>query len=178
MELIDERIKQALEPLNARIVALAGEIVVLKHTVEMNHVNYIQDVKIFAPDFICNLATQVLLFYLHVEPDDPRGAPNYFKSMARGTDANAFEFCTGFKDRKDLSGKACNAFEWAEKFDNIIHGRNITNHLKSWEELAERVRIIRALCLRHHHLKDALKDEFFVILNFDSFRFRGFCRDI
>jgi hypothetical protein len=171
MELIDERIRQALEPLNERIVALEG-------TVEKNHENYIQDVKIFAPDYICNLATQVLLFYLHVEPDDPRGAPNYFKSMVRGSDANAFEFCKGFKDRKDLSGKACNAFEWAVKFDNIIHGRNMKIHLKSWEELAERVRIIRALCLRHHHLQDALKDEFFVILNFDSFRFRGFCCDI
>ena len=81
-----------------------------------------------------------------------------------------FGFHTALEGEKDHTMRKLTANQWQVKFDNILDGRNGTIHFRNWDSLRAAVVEIRGMLLRHPKIGDNLKDEVWVIQEFEFFR--------
>ncbi len=161
-------IGEACEPLKKMIEDQGTEIAELKRCVALIEANYNQDVLIFAPEHVCNVAAQILLFFCGDEPTKkPLSSLSHFIKM---DDSRHLQFYAAFGDRKDAFGISRTTEEWMHKFDGMIQNCNNQIRFRGWEALWRSVTSIRGLFLRHPNLRDKWNDEYFVIQDFEQFR--------
>jgi hypothetical protein len=153
------KIGEACVPLSARITQLETEVA-------DNAAKYNQDVLIFAPEHICNVAAQILLFYCG---DKPNEYPPSFH-VNRMNEGRKWQFHDAFGGKLDGSSISCSTEVWMNKFDRLIQNRNNRIHFRDWNALERNVIQIRGLFLRHPNLPEMLEDEHYVIQKFEDFR--------
>ena len=152
-------IAEACAPLSARITGLENEVA-------DNAAKYNQDVLIFAPQHICNVAAQILLFYCG---DEPNEYPPSFH-FNRMDEHRQRQFHDAFGGKLDGSGISRSTEEWMNKFDRLIQNCNSKIHFRDWNALERNVIQIRGLFLRHPNLREMSEDEHYVIQKFEEFR--------
>ncbi len=148
------------------IKGLGMEIAVLNQRFAEKEANYYQDVLIFAPDHVSNVAAHILLFFCGDEPTEKPLSSHFIKM----DEDRQIQFNAAFEDRQDAFGIFRTTEEWLRKFDGMIQNRNSQIHFRDWDALSRSVTSIRGLFLRHPNLRDMWKDEYFVIQDFEKLR--------
>jgi hypothetical protein len=165
---VQRLIAEACAPLKADQASLKARIFDLENEVAENAAMYNQDVLVFAPQHICNVAAQILLFYCG---DEPNEHPPSFH-FSRMDEDRQWQFHDEFGDKLNGSGISRSTEEWMKKFDELIQNRNSKIHFRDWNALWRIVIEIRGLFLRHPNLREMLEEEHYVIQNFEQFRAR------
>jgi hypothetical protein len=92
-----------------------------------------EDICVFAPDKIRNLAAQILLFYCGDQPalqDRLDWRRKHFQEME---DGKVFEFDETFNQNKNYTKRCLTALEWAFKLEGMVENRDGVIHFGDWE---------------------------------------------
>mmetsp|Transcript_10828 Transcript_10828/g.23203 ORF Transcript_10828/g.23203 Transcript_10828/m.23203 type:complete len:176 (-) Transcript_10828:544-1071(-) len=156
---VNALVQAALDPLRLTLADHEAKIQML-----------MEDIRVFAPDKIRNLAAQILLFYCGDQPvprDRLDRRRKHFQGLEEG---KVFEFDETFNQKKDYTKRCLTALEWAVKFDGMIENRDGVIHFGDWDSLRAVVVPVRAMLLRHPTLEVGIEDEIWVINNFEMLR--------